>query len=173
MKALKVEFAPPRRVPSWVLYLASALLLAVAAQQGREAWRLHQQAKSVEAEIAVLRLKIEQAQQAQREALERSRAEPPYAKDLAEIARVAAFPIERVFASIESARVVGVRLTALDVSPPEGTARAELEFSDHDALLSYLDAINAGEEKRRWTLVQAQLGSGGSANTATISSKWE
>lgn len=173
MKALKVEFAPPRRVPPWVLYLASALLLALAAQQGCEAWRLHLQAESVEMEIAALKVKIEQAQQARREALERQRAEPPYAKDLAEIARVAAFPIDRVFASIESARVIGVRLTALDVSPPEGAARAELEFSDHEALFNYLDAINAGEDKRRWTLVQAQLGSGGNANTATITSKWD
>lgn len=171
MKPLTVEFLPPRRLPSWVWYAGSALLFTVAGQQGLQTWRAAQQLKATQGEIAALQAKLEQARQAQREAQERLQKEPPYAKDAAAIAKVAAFPLERVFASIESARVQGVRITALDVAPADGTARAEIEFSDYEALSRYLEALNAGEPVPRWTLVRTQS-AGGAPNTATVKASW-
>jgi type II secretory pathway pseudopilin PulG len=173
VKPLKVEFLPPRKVPGWVWHVGSVVLLAVAAHQGWQAWRAWQELRVKESQIADLRAKIEQARQAQREALERQRAVPPYAQDAAEIAKVAGFPIERVFASTESARVQGVKVTSLEMSAIEGVAKVDLEFADHDTLLRYLEAINAGEEKPRWRLVQAQLGSAGASNVASIASHWD
>jgi hypothetical protein len=171
MRPLKVNFVPPRRVPAWVLYAVAAVLFAVAGYQGWQAWRLSRELRATEAEVAALQAKIDQARQAQREALQRLQQEPPYAKDAAAIAKVAEFPLEKVFASIESARVQGVKVTSLDVAPVEGTARAEVEFADYEALAHYLEALNAGEPAPRWTLMRTQS-AGGVPNSATISSRW-
>ena len=148
------------------------LLLAVALQQGWSAWQRVHEVRTLEAQNAALQSALERARQVQQEAQQQAAQAPPYAGDLAAITKVAAFPVERVFASIESARVQGVKLTALDIAPAEGRAKAELEFTDHDALLRYLEALNAGEDKPRWSLVQSQLGASGAVKTATIVSTW-
>jgi hypothetical protein len=64
-------------------------------------------------------------------------------------------------------------LTALDISTSEGSAKVELEFTDNDALIRYLEELNAGEPKSRWRLIQAQTNSTAAAmSTATIGSNW-
>jgi hypothetical protein len=172
VRPLRIDFVPRRHPPAWLWYLASAILAGVAVQQGWTAWQLSRQASAAEVKVSELRLKIERVERAHQRAHAEQAIEPPYAKDAAAIAKVAAFPVEQVFASIESAQVSGVRLTSLDVSATGGTARVELEFSDSAALSNYLAAINAGEEQPRWRLVQARMGLSGTPSTATIAARW-
>ncbi|HET9645624.1 MAG TPA: hypothetical protein VFP68_20215 [Burkholderiaceae bacterium] len=169
MKALKVNFAPRRRLPVWCWYLPGALVFGIAAQQGWQAWRLREQTELLRAESVRLSAQIDQA----RVAAQRPVSPPLYAKDAAEIARVASFPLNAVLTAVESARVQTVKMTSLEISAGEYAVRAGLEFGDYNALAEYLEAINAGEARARWHLVQAQLGSSGAPNTATIASRWE
>jgi hypothetical protein len=173
MKPLSVEFAPKRPLPAWVWVMASVLMLGVAAQQGWDAWRLTSKLHAAQVEHAGLKARLDHAARARREAEAALRAEPAYAKDLAAIAKMASFPLDRVLASVESAQVVGARLTSIEVSAVEGVATAELEFSDQQALGAYLDAVNAGESEPRWRLVQARAGTQGAPGTASIVSSWK
>jgi hypothetical protein len=168
MKTLNVDFAPRRKSPAWRWQGVAALLLVVAAAQAHHAWQLAQQVQAAEARLNALRIQTERSAADRQQALQQQQTPPAYAKDAAELAKLAAFPVEQVFAALESAQVQGVRLSSLEVLPAEATARAEIEFSDHEALLRYLDALNTGEQTPRWILAQARLGGSGGTNTATV-----
>lgn len=170
MKALKIEFAPPRRVSPGLLYGLALALTVLAGQQGWEAWQLQQQNRVIEAEILSLTAQLEQAQ---REAQARVKPPPPYLADALAVARLAAFPVNCVFTALEATRVEGVRLTVLDIAADEGKVKVELEFSDHEALLRYLEQLNAGEAKQRWMLQQARSAQApGGQGAASIYSAW-
>ena len=174
MRALNVEFVARRPVSPSLLGALTLALLLFAGHQGWQAWRLHEQVVAVESEISKLTLQLDRTLQAKRDIASHVPVEPAYARDALAVAKVAAFPVDRVLVSIEGARVQGVRLTALDISAAENTASADLEFTDHDALMRYLEDINAGEERPRWRLVQAQTASAGTGvSTATIRSTWD
>lgn len=172
MKALKVDFTPKRRLPAWTWALPSALFLALAVHQGWMGWTMHRQAAKAEAEATRLAAQLEQVLQARRGRADVVKPEPPYAKDAAAVASLAAFPLGTVLTSVESTRVEGVKVTALEISAAEKSVRADLEFTDQAALMRYLDQINAGEPKPRWTLIQAQATGPGGAGTAAIGSRW-
>ena len=174
MKPLNVEFASKRPVSRVLLGALAVALCLLALREASQAWELRQQIASTDSEISKLTLELERVQQAKRIAASQASAEPPYARDALAVARVAAFPLDRVLTSLEGARVQGVRLTALEIAATDGTVRADLEFTDHEALMRYLEDINAGEERPRWKLVQAQSASAGTGmSTATIRSTWD
>ena len=170
MRVVRADFAEPRRAPSWVWNTLIGLLLIAVGYQSWIVWTLKREVdQRLEAE--------EQRQLAERAKLSQLPAptppEPPYAEDAMKIAKLAEFPLNSVFASIESARVAGIRMTALDISAADGTVRAEVEFSEFATLLRYVDELNAGEPVRRWILVNAQVSLVPTApNTAVISSSW-
>lgn len=172
MRALKIDFAPKRQLPAWAWYTASAILFAIAAQQGWAAWQLREKTLAIEAQIAQLQAKAAQAERERREAEARANIPPPYAKEAAELARVAAFPIEKVFARIEAVQIGSVKMTSLDISPVDGTVRIEIEFGDETALLHYVEALNDGEARPRWLLAEARMNTPGSPNVATLTSHW-
>ncbi len=172
MKPLKVDFAPRRRAPASLWLSITLIALGVSAQQGWQAWQARERLQSAKAQVARLIEQQDQAQRARRAAESRPVVEPPYARDLAALSKAAAFPLAAVFASVEAARVPGVRVTALEASPAEGTVRAELEFSDLDALGRYVGELNAGEPKPRWTLQGAKTGAAGAPGTASVASTW-
>jgi hypothetical protein len=175
MKALKIEFAARRPVPRWLWAVATLAFGALALHQGWQAWALQERVAALRSQADALATEqAERSAQARRETAGRVRVEPAYARDAAAVAKIAGFPLDRVLVSLESAQVLGVKLTSLEVSAVESTARAELEFADHTALLNYLEAINAGEPQPRWALLQAQMAlAPGGANVASIVSRWE
>ena len=172
MKALKVEFAPRPRVPLWLWFTGCALLLAIATEQGWRGWQAQQRLHSARGQRVQLSAELERAAQARRDAATQAAVEPPYARDLAAVSKVAAFPIDRVFASVESARVPGVRVTSLEVATAETSARVELEYGDLEALMRYLSELNAGEPRARWSLQSAKAGAAGAPGNASVVSSW-
>lgn len=174
MRALKVEFAARRPLPRWLWAVVTLAFGALALHQGWQAWALQERVAALRGEADALATKhAERSAQARREIEGRVRVEPAYARDAAVVARIAGFPLDRVLVSLESAQVLGVKLTSLEVSAVESTARAELEFADHAALLNYLEAINAGEPTPRWALARAQIAPvAGGSNVASIVSRW-
>jgi len=174
MKALKADFARKRPIGAWPWVLLILVLGSVVAYQGWRAWAQQTRVLALQQERAGLTQQLDLASQARRDAVARSSVIPVYASDAAAVAKVAGFALDRVLLSLESAQVQGVKVSGLEISATEGTARAELEFADHTTLLAYLGAINAGEPKPRWILLQAQVASAaGIGNTGTIVSSWE
>jgi hypothetical protein len=161
VKTLNVDFAPRRPVPAWLWGTVMAACLALAAQQGWTGWTLRRQALSAETQAAQLAAKLDAALQSWARALGTDKPEAAYSRDADAIVRLAAFPIADILASIESAQVQGVKVTALEVSAAERTARAELEYDDQEALMRYMDRINADQAKRKWLLAQARAGIAG------------
>lgn len=173
MKVLRVEFAPRRSVPSWLWGSVAIGLLLLAGHQAWLAWALYQRVLIAERESAALSAELGRVLQDRRDAMALARVEAPYARDAAVIAGLASFPLAQVLSSLEAVRVPGVKVTVLDISAIERSAKAELEFADYAALNRYLDELNAGEPKIRWRLIQLQSGStGGAGSTASIGSSW-
>lgn len=156
MRRLNINFAPKRQLPTWVWHSAAALLFAVALQQTGFAWKLKEQTASIDAQVASLRNKRKMTEQQRREAEAKAQQIAPYARDAAELVRVASYPIEAVLGSLEALQISGIKLTALDISPRERAARAEVEFNDTSALLHYMEALNDGTALGRWSLMQVQ-----------------
>lgn len=122
MRALKVEFAAKKAVPRWLWFGLTLVFGALAAHQGWQAWVLQERVQALRAEIEVLAAQqFGRTAQAQREAVARLPVERPYARDAAAVAKIAAFPLDRVFASLESAQVQGVKLTGMNL--PERSLR--------------------------------------------------
>lgn len=175
MRALHVNFAPE---PAWkrrALLGAIALSWAFACAAS---WHTWQEWRTLQAaETALQQAQAKQAEQAAKErALQAELAKPkPYAKDAAEVVRIASFPTDQVLHALEVTLVEGVRVTSIDLNPDAATARVELEFDDAGQLMKYLEQINAGDEKPRWSLLQAKMnkaGPAGSSGTASLSSVW-
>lgn len=173
MKSFNVNFAPRRQLPAWLWIGLTLAMLGFAAEQAWQAWSLTQQLRAAEHEAMVLSSKLEQARIDRQAAVDKANIPPPYAKDAETIARMASFPLDQVLKSIESVRIEGVRVSALDVSTVEGAVKLDLEFNSNEALMRYLEELNAGEPQPRWRLLQAQTGSSASiGGTASLTSVW-
>jgi hypothetical protein len=69
---------------------------------------------------------------------------------------------------------VGVLPVSVDISAADATVRVQVEFSSYEALLKYLEDLNAGEPNERWILATAQGTAQGASGrpTALIVSRW-
>lgn len=172
MKALKVNFAPRWRVPRWIWGVLIALMTMIATDQIRRGLHNAPRARALRLEVDALAAQLDGLARAHDEARARLQVQPPYAKDALDIAKTASFGLPKVLGSLEEAQVEGVRVTAVEASAADGTVKAELEFSAHEGLLRYLEEINAGEPRRRWSLVQAQSSAATGLGAASIMSHW-
>jgi hypothetical protein len=173
MKALKADFAVRRPIGAWPWAVAISVLSLLTAYQGWRAWGPQARVRVLQEEHESLKRKMDVVSQARRDAIARSNVIPAYAADAAAVAKMAGFPLDRVLQSLESAQVQSVKVTGLEISASEGSVRTELEFADHAALLGYIEALNAGEPRARWVLLQTQIGSAaGAGNVGVIVSHW-
>lgn len=172
MKALEVEFVSAPRVAAWLWVVLGIALALLSAQQALQAFQLQQQWRAAQLDIATLSSQLDQTRRAEREASDQRNAAPRYARDADSIAKMAGFPWNRVLASIENARVQGVKMTSLAIDPAEGSVRIELESTDREGLMRYLGELNAGEEPARWQLLQAQAAANANGISAAIGSNW-
>lgn len=169
MRPLRIDFAEPRRRPTWLWYVVAVALLAIAGERGWSAWRLKEEVVTLDAQVQRQRVfRDETKRHAQLPATPAAAA--PYIVDAAAIVKAAEFPIDTVLATLESVQVAGVRVTSLDVSTGEGITTVELECSDLAVLMRYVNRLNA--DGARWRLVQAQAGASGTPVRAVLSAVW-
>lgn len=166
MRPLKVNFAIKRRLPAWPLYLLAVVLAGAAAWKAISLVDLYAELRQREAAVQSAKRQLEQ-ELARKQA---ASAQPvaPYMEDALAVVRQSKFPLDAVFASLENTQVPGVRLVSLDISPPAGIAKVELEYGDQESLFQYVDAINAGEPEHRWSLTQVRSLQSGTGGNATI-----
>jgi hypothetical protein len=84
------------------------------------------------------------------------------------LARISSFPLQDVLGTFERADVKGVRPSGIDIDAELRSVRLDVEFDGLEALLDYVDALNAGGGPASWSLRRAQPGTGGKAGTASI-----
>jgi hypothetical protein len=171
MRPIAADFTPESRWTRrllWAGVLVSAGCAAVACWQ---AWCDWQKLLQAQREQQVVQAQLVQRAQA-RLARELRLAQPkPYAKDAAELVRLASFPTDKVLRALETTQIEGVKVTSIDINPESATARVALEFTDQAQLMQYLEKVNAGEEKPRWILEQAKMQSS-QGGTASLNSHW-
>jgi len=172
MRTLAVEFAPESPWRGRVLNLMLMVSVFCAAGASWHAWADWEKLKTARREVQELQAKLSAREQQAREQAALLARPKPYAKDVAEIVRVASFPTGQVLSALENTQIEGVRVTSIDLNPETATAKVELEFFDQVQLMKYLEEINAGEEKSRWVLLQAKMQKGLVGNKATLMSNW-
>lgn len=172
MRRLDIDFAPPSNRNTWIWAVvglaAGATLLAVLSSivpiQGA--------VRALAIESAQLAAAVEAIALKRQEATAQAQRQPAYAADALAVLPMATMDIGAVLTALESVKIPGVRLLGLEISAPDQTARVELELAEPTALLRYLEAINAGEQRPRWQLLRTETPISGSASTATLLSRW-
>lgn len=173
MKALLVEFLPPRRMALWWWGLPALLLAAALAMAYRD-WRDWRSLQVAQASMAAMQREVEALDAvAASRASNTPSAAPAYAADAARMVAIAKFPLQAVLAALETVAVQGVNLVSVELDAEQGKARIEVEFATYANLLGYLEQLNAGEVTARWSLVQARAaGTSGGTSVATLESVW-
>lgn len=174
MKRVDVEFvrrAPPGRA----LWLVPMLLAGTSVALAAWGWTLHVDADGLRQEAREWQAQVDaKLASSSRRAVVPAAPAPAYAADAQAALRLQRVPVNAVLASLESVGTVGVLPVSVDISSAEATVRVQVEFSTYEALLKYLEDLNAGEPAERWILATAQgSAQGGSGRpTALIVSRW-
>ena len=173
MKALDVDLRERAAPSRWVWGLLGVLVVAAV----------------VAVSLALKESRKLEDLKAQRDELVRALARPmesprpvtkkmPYDASAREMLALATSEWPKMLTALESVEMVGVTPVGIEVVPAERSIRVEVEFNDYASLLAYIDALNAGEERRPWGLVQAQTGSravgsvSAALSVATLQGSW-
>ena len=159
MKRLDVEFAPIARWRLWWPFALLLTLLAVGGFASIQAW--HANVRLTEAQEALSASQLH----SRAEKLARAASAPaaPSAPALSseqlrrrsEVANLAQFDLNGVFAQIESAQVAGIKARAIEADPQTQSSTIEIEAPSLNEVLSYLQALNAGQKRCPWKLDRA------------------
>ena len=159
MKRLDIDFAPEPAWRRWVGVALLALLLVAAGVESFEAWRAH-------ARWSELRDALDAAQERSRAVRAAQAASTPAAASAsaptleqvrrrAENERLRKFELDTVLVQIEAARIPGAKATAIDLDPRSRSASIDIEAPSLNEVQAYLDALNAGQGRCRWSLDRA------------------
>ena len=172
MRSLDVDLLD--RPDSWrlVSWVAVCVATACLADGAWRAWSHHELLSHEAAVNAHLRDRLETLR-AHRAATTKDAANP-YARQDEDIARLARFDIDGVFTSAESAQVSGVRAMSVEISPADATVRLQIEAPAVQAVLDYVDALNAGLPVPAWRVarVDGVAGGAGASVKAQIDGHW-
>jgi hypothetical protein len=162
MRPIHVELAPPRAMHTrfvalsalaLAMVIAVALLVAIALWTAREhAHELQSlRAGNVHGNEATVHLPTRQMPLV-----------APYAHSAHQMLRMQQADLSGFFAQFEVEREEGVILMELHLNGASNAARAEVEATDHGALLSFLELLNAGRETAPWSItsIRRQVNSG-------------
>jgi hypothetical protein len=168
MRMLRPDFARPSAWPRHAAYAAAVTLLAASAWQGVLAERgyralLDQRARTAELQSSLgaelVRLNVQQA----------PASAPSYERDARSIARMSSFDVGGVLRSVESAQVAGAKVINLDVDASTRTAALTLDVASASTATAYVEALNAGDDRPKWTLARLQTqGTGDSAEVRAV-----
>lgn len=155
MKPVQADFRPAaqpgRRTAAWLAVLVGTALAATVAAQ----WQ-RLQAEGLRRQVAEL-------EDERRTGLRPPAPRPPaiYAASAEAMLAERAAAWAPMLRSLENAAVIGVTPTLVEFNAADGTAHAELAYSDSAALFDYLarldEGLPASESVGRWSLVQLRV----------------
>lgn len=172
MKPLSIDFLPPRLVPAWAL-VACAMALAAALATSLWAWSTYG-----DANVRLLQLQAAQRDQQTAAATAAEPVNPPhvstsYEADARRAAQESGFPTAQALAALENVAMAGVTPVSVELQAESGISRVEVEFSEQQVLLKYLEELNSGEAEPRWQLLRATAKASGQATgIAVLEARW-
>lgn len=164
MRPIDAQFVRRRHRASGFAAAVMVLSLASAGLGLHRAFVLASKVNDARRQLAEVSVKVSKA--------DVQPAATPYDEDARLHAESALFDVGRVLRAVEAARVTGVRVVSVEASSVDGTARVEIELQSQDLLLAYLEAMNAGESRKRWVLVRARAETS-QPSSALIAARWE
>ena len=174
MKRIEVDFVR-RQPPGRAAWGVTVLLLAAAVALLAWGWTLRADTAGVRAQMQEWNARADAlVHQASRRGSVTAQPPPAYAADAHAALRLQRMPVDAALASLESVATVGVLPVSVDISSADATVRVQVEFSTYEALLKYLEDLNAGEPTERWILATAQGTAQGASGRpiALIVSRW-
>jgi hypothetical protein len=157
LRALNVDFAPPRRWPAAILWATAAMLFGLAGFVTTADMRRWQALTADRDRTADLRAQLD-SQRASQAMLAASASQPPtYAVDARHRMALSAFDSAGVLRSVESAQIPGAKVTSLEIDAESRRVQLELEVTGADVAAAYLLALNAGLDRPQWTLSRLQV----------------
>lgn len=164
MRPLHPEFLPVAPPPKWVAWALGALAVVTIAMWVA-AWLAQREAAQLRLQIAALKAPRPVPGPA-------PVVVPPYEESAREMLRERELEWAATLRALENVAMAGVTPTGVEVVVRERMARVEVEFSDHGALLKYLEALNAGLPAPQWHLLSTQAGAAGGLATAALQRRW-
>ncbi|NKI97720.1 hypothetical protein [Rhizobacter sp. SG703] len=174
MKRIEVDFVR-RRPPGPAHWGLAVLLLVVALALVAWGGVLRVDAADLRSQIRASNERADaRVQQASRRAEPPAQPPPAYAADANAALRLQRMPLDAALASLEAVGTVGVLPVSVDINAADAMVRVQVEFSTYEALLKYLEDLNAGEPSERWSLATAQGTAQGASGRpiALIVSRW-
>jgi hypothetical protein len=174
MRRIEADFIR-RKPPGRAWWGATMLVLLAAVALAAWGWTVREDAAGVRAQMREWNARVDAlAHQASRRAERPNEPPPAYAADAQAALKLQRVPVDAALASLESVGTVGVLPVSVDISAADATVRVQVEFSSYEALLKYLEDLNAGEPNERWILATAQGTAQGASGrpTALIVSRW-
>jgi len=154
---LHVDFARPPRWPAIVLWMLAVAVLAAASWIGARDLQDWRALSAKRARTAALRAQLDSVRAA-RAAQAASAAEPPpFAVDARRWMALSRLDSTGVLRAVESAQVIGAKVTAIDVNAESRSVELEIEVTSAEVAAAYLQALNAGADRPAWALVRLQM----------------
>jgi hypothetical protein len=174
MKPIRAQFVR-RCVPGRLWWLVCLSLFAAASGVGWLAWQSIQRTRAAHQELIGIEAGTKRAQaSAQRPT---TQLPPPYDASAREMLAQAAVPWPALLAALEAVTVSGVRLVSVDYIAAESRGRVELKFTNHAAVLEYVQALSAGAPESgpawRWKPLLLSQPRAAEIGTATIEATWD
>lgn len=164
MRPLHPEFLPVAPPPRWVAWVLALLAVAAMALWGA-AWFARAEVQRLQRQLAALNAPPPAP-------IPSPAVAPPYEESAREMLRERELEWAATLRALENVAMVGVTPTSVDLVVRERSARVEVEFVDHGALLKYLEALNAGYVVPQWHLLSTQAGAAGAMASATLQRRW-
>lgn len=162
-----VERPDPRRRLAWL-----ALALGVACLAGAIGLATLQRERWTQEATVNRQLRDRVDTLHARRAASQTQAVNPFARQDEELSRLARFDLDGVLTSAESAQVGGVRALTIEIAPMDRAAHLQIEAPAVQAVLDYVDALNAGLASAAWHVSRIEgAGSGGTVR-AQVDGRW-
>lgn len=156
MRALPVNLVRRRPWRAWAGTLVLMAAASFAAFQGWRAWQAYMATPNLQRQSQPPLSRADPVANGTA-AKESSAIEPAYATDALAVAKLAQFNTASILATIEAARVPGVRVVSVEMAAAELTTRIEIEAPNYQAALQYIAALNKADAAYPWILARTQL----------------
>jgi len=156
VRPLRADFARPPAWPVASLWLAVALILALAAGMGLRDLQLGRRLQEARSQTHSIMARMDDVR-AEQSARAASAAQPPaFSADARRLMALSTFDAAGVLRSVEAVQMQGAKLARLDLDATTRHVEIELDVANADVATAYVQALNAGLDRPLWTLSRFQ-----------------
>jgi hypothetical protein len=156
LRTLPVDFARPAAWPVAVLWTVVALLVAICGWTGSRDLRALQRLTETRDATQLSEQQLGAGRAAQAALAASANEAVPFAMDARRLMALSSVDVAGVLRSIETAQLSGAKVSQIDVDTATRNIELTLEVTSADVATSYLQALNAGDDRPAWSLVRVQ-----------------